>query len=542
MSDFNDFETMEMEAREEEEPKTWKEAQRGPDAAKWEEAYKEEIQSLKDMGVYRLVPRSSVPKGQKVRKGKPVFKIKRDEHGNAVRYKVRLVFKGYEQVYGKDYNKTTSPTARMESWRILLHIAAAKGWDAAQIDVKTAFLYGILPEDEIQYMEQPEGFEEEGKEDCVCELVKGLYGMKQAGRIWNKTLNERMVTWGFTRLACEPCIYYRERASGTVIAAVHVDDFLCIASSKDENDRFKTQMRETWTISDLGAPRYILGVSVEWNKEQKTVALCQTSFIDRIVQMFGQREAHPLSLPMEPGLKLRRPDRDTQTQEEKQIIAKLPYRSLVGCLLYVAIATRPDIAYAVQQLSQFLDNYNRSHWDAGICLVRYLKGTRDLKLRLGGPSITPQGFTDADWASCPDTRRSTGGYTWSLGTGAVSWSVQKQKTVATSSCEAKYMAAYESTQECIWLRMLLKGIGLDFTSNATTLFCDNKSAITLSEDPTAHARVKHFDVKYHFIRERAQLGEITIKYVNMRDNVADLFTKALPRPLFLRLRQMLGVT
>lgn len=540
ISQIGDIEPLPLST--EEEPRTWKEAQDGPDAKKWEEAYREEMKSLKEMKVYQLVPRTSVPTGQKVRKGRPIFKMKRDENGKVVRYKVRLVFKGYEQIYGKDFNKTTSPTARMESWRILLHIAAAEGWDATQIDVKTAFLYGVLPDDEVQYMEQPEGFEEPGKEDWVCELRRGLYGMKQVGQIWNQTLNERMIAWGFTRLACESCIYYRKSTTRTVIAAIHVDDFLSIASSKAENERFKTQLREAWTISDLGTPRYIVGVSVDWDRTTQTVALSQTAFIDRVVQQFGQSDAHPLSLPMEPGSKLRRPDRESQSQEEKDDISKLPYRSLVGCLLYIAIASRPDIAFAVQQLSQFLDNYNRSHWNASIRVVRYLKGTRELKLRLGGSSIVLRGFTDADWASCLDTRRSTSGYTWSLGTGAISWSVRKQKTVATSSCKVEYMAAYESTQECIWLRMLMKELGWDFTMKPTTLFCDNKAAITLSEDPMAHARVKHFDIKYHFIRERAQMGDIIIKYVNTKDNVADMFTKAVPKPLFLRLRQILGLS
>lgn len=229
----------------------------------------EELASLKEMGVYKLVPRSHVPTSQKVKRTRPIFKIKRDGQGNIVRYKVHLVFRGYEQIYGKDYNKTTSPTACMETWRILLHLVAAEGWDAAQIDVKTAFLYGVLPEEEVQYMEQPEGFEEPGKEDWVCELVKGLYGMKQAGRIWNRTLNERMLSWGFTRLACESCVYYRKAETGTVIAAVHVDDFLSIASSKSENDRFKAQMREAWTISDLGTPQHIVGVSAEWDRTNR---------------------------------------------------------------------------------------------------------------------------------------------------------------------------------------------------------------------------------------------------------------------------------
>lgn len=245
---------------------------------------------------------------------------------------------------------------------------------------------------------------------------------------------------------------------------------------------------------------------------------------------------------MEPRVKLRRPNQDAQTKEEKEDIARLPYRSLVGCLLYIVIATHPDIACAVQQLFQFLDNYDRSHWNTGIHLIRYLKGTKDMKLRLGGPSITLQGFTDADWVSCLDTRRSTGRYMWSLGTGAIFWSVRKQKTVATSSCKAEYMAAYESMQECIWLRILMMAIGQnDMTTKLTTLFCDNKAAITLLEDPMAHTRVKYFDIKYHFICKQAHMGEIIIKYINIRDNVADMFTKALLRPLFTHLRQMLRI-
>jgi hypothetical protein len=149
------------------EPNTWDEAKSSSYSEQWEIGYREELQSLKDMGVYRLLHRSQIPAGAKVRKGRPVFRLKRDADGKPVRWKVRLVFKGFEQVYGKDYTSTTSPTARMESWRILLHIAAVNNWDAQQIDVKTAFLYGLLPDHEVQYMEQPAGFEEKGKEEYI---------------------------------------------------------------------------------------------------------------------------------------------------------------------------------------------------------------------------------------------------------------------------------------------------------------------------------------------------------------------------------------
>ena len=169
----------------EEIPNTWEQAKSSCDAVKWEAGYRDELKSLLEMGVYDLIPPTDVPRSSKVRKGRPVFHLKRNEHGEPVRWKVRLVFKGFEQVYGKDYTSTTSPTAQMESWRILLHIAASKGWDIQQIDVKTAFLYGFLPDDETQYMQQPMGFEEQGKETWVWRLKRGLYGMKQSGRIWN---------------------------------------------------------------------------------------------------------------------------------------------------------------------------------------------------------------------------------------------------------------------------------------------------------------------------------------------------------------------
>ncbi|KAH0581202.1 hypothetical protein H2248_012654 [Termitomyces sp. 'cryptogamus'] len=230
----------------------------------------------------------------------------------------------------------------MESWQVLLHLAAAQGWDAAQIDIKTAFLYGLLPEEEVQYMMQPEQFEEPGKENWVWCLLRALQGMKQAGRIWNHTLNSNMISWGFTRLLCEYCVYYRKTDTGTTIAAVHVDDFLSIASSKAENEQFKTQLRSVWTISDLGIPRFVVGIAIEWDRERRLVKLSQTALIDKIISQFGQTNATPLTLPMESGLKLRRFDRSSLPQDEIDALEKTPHRSLVGCLLYVAISARPE--------------------------------------------------------------------------------------------------------------------------------------------------------------------------------------------------------
>ena len=205
----------------------------------------------------------------------------------------------------------------------------------------------------------------------------------------------------------------------------------------------------------------------------------------------------------------------------------MPYRSLVGCLIYLSVGMRPDITYAVQQLSQFLDSYMYAHWNAAIRVVRYLKGTQDLKLTLGGHKpIRLLGLTDSDWANCLDTRRSIGGYGFTLGSGLISWTTHKQKMVATSSCEAEYTAAFEAAKETIWLRNLLINIG--FPQNSpTTILCDNNAAINLSEDPSLHQHVKHIDIKYHFLRECVNMGEIMLKYINTNDNLADIFTKAI---------------
>ena len=324
-------------------PKNWEEAKRTPEAAEWKAAIDDELKSLRDMGVYKLIPRSKLPDGCKIRKGQIILLNKTDENGNLTRRKARFVFKGYEQRWGVDYTSTTSPTARMESWRILLHIAASLGWDAQQIDIKTAFLYGLLPDNETQYMEQPRGFEEKGddkgEEEWIWLLQRGLYGMKQSGRIWNKTMHEAMLSWGFTRLSCESCIYYRKIDTGTIICAIHVDDFLSISDFQEENERFKTQMRSIWKISSAKEAKYCVGIAITRNRLSKSVSLSQTALIDKVIRQFGQQDAFPANSPMDPGLKLRGPDRKTLSHQDHDQLNKLPYRSLVGCLIYLSVGT-----------------------------------------------------------------------------------------------------------------------------------------------------------------------------------------------------------
>jgi hypothetical protein len=318
----------------------WASAMSSPDREYWIAGARDELKSLEDLNVFVLVPRSDVPWGQRPLKGKLVCKRKRDDAGSITRYKVHYVAKGFAQRYLIDYDKTTAPTARLESFRTLLHIAAVLDWDVQHVDIKTAFLHGVLPDSETVYMEQPPGFETPGKEDWVMRLMKGLYGMKQASRIWNQTFHKVMVQMNFTRLTSEWCVYRRQTATGITIFAVHVDDIIAISSSPEENARFKDKLRLHWEISDLGTVKFALGIGITRDRPKRTVSLSQTVLIDRIVDQFGQTDAHPIDTPMVAGLQITCPDKSMPIPANVATwVQRTPYRSLVGTLNYLAVAT-----------------------------------------------------------------------------------------------------------------------------------------------------------------------------------------------------------
>ena len=520
----------------------WSKALASPEREYWIAGARDEIRSLEDLRVFVLVPRSAVPRGQRPLQGKLVCKRKRDDSGNVIRYKVRYVAKGYTQRYGVDYDKTTAPTARLESFRSILHIGASLDWDIQQYDIKTAFLHGVLPDTETMFMEQPPGFESPGKETWVMRLMKSIYGMKQASRVWNRTFDAAVRQWGFLRVPCEWCVYHRTTPQGTVIFAVHVDDIISIASTAEANNNFKVQLNETWKISDLGEAKFALGIAITRDRSKRTIGLSQTALIDRVTTEFGQTNSHHVDTPMIAGLQLTRPDKNMPVPASTTSwMEKTPYRALIGSLNYIAVGTRPDIAYAVGRLASFLDCYRPEHWEAAVRVVRYLKGTRLLSLQLGGLApITLLGHSDSDYANCPDTSRSIGGYCFSLGGGAISWASRKQKTVADSSCYAEYIALHEASHEVVFLRELLANL-TSAPPPPTIIYCDNDAASILTEDHVWHARVKHIRVKYHYIRELVTNKEVLVQRVRSLDNTADILTKPLNRSDFTRLRHYLGL-
>ena len=514
---------------EDEDPKSVAEALSRPNGPLWKVALDSELKSMHDHHVWDLVPRTSQPIGKKVIKSKTICHIKRDELGNMAKLKARFVAKEFTQIAGEDYHDTCSPVGRMESLRLLLSIAATLDWDVKQLDVKTAFLHSEL--DEEIYMEQPEGGIAVGYEDHICKLRKGIYGLKQAGRQWNKMLDKTMLKHGFKRIPADHCLYMRITSRGKSIIVVHTDDMAAAASTPAKMESIIHDLRSTFDIMDLGEIKWMLGIEISQNRENRTVSLCQSTYIERIVKRFNLESAPPVWTPLNVDVaKALSSKQSPLTPSEKDTMSKVPYRAAIGSIMYTATCTRPDIAFSVNKLAQFSLNPGITHWSCVKQVISYLKATKSHCLVLGGSlssKITLRGSADSDYASNIDTHKSVSGYAYFLGLGAISWSSKKQATIATSSCKAEYVSACHAAKEAIWLQSLLNLLGYD-QDKPTSIQSDNMGTITIIKDPSFHVRTKHIDIQHHYVREHVKSTELEFTYTRTSDTIADILTKALP--------------
>jgi hypothetical protein len=501
-------------------PKTYRDAMNSVNRHQWKKSMEDEIDSIVKNDTWEL---THLPKGRKAIGLKWVYKTKRDENGNISRYKSRLVVKGFSQKYGVDYEETWAPVANYSSVRMLLTIAATKDLEIVQYDVKTAFLHGEIDVKTI-YVQQPEGFNQKGHEGKVYRLKKSLYGLKQAPRIWNQCINKEFLKFGLKQSKRDPCIYTRIEKNEYTILLVFVDDVI-LASNTPEKYHTLFQ-KSSIDIKCLGDLKHFLGIRIERDRKRSLITIDQTVYLERLLTKYGMLNCKPVGTPIG---KILTKDMSPKAAEEKQRMTKIPYRQVVGSLSYLAISTRPDISKAISMVSKYLENPGKEHWNAVLRILRYLSGTRDYKLYLGGTSsITLQAWSDADWAGEPDTRRSTTGYLVFLGNSPISWKSRLQPTVAASTTEAEYMAAFEACSELMYLKPLLHDMGYT-SSQAIKVYEDNNGCIALSKDASSTGKSKHIDIKYHFIREQVEKGTIKLVECFTDDMIADILTKGLAK-------------
>jgi histone deacetylase 1/2 len=305
---------------------------------------------------------------------------------------------------------------------------------------------------------------------------------------------------------------------------VYVDDIILISSSTLAADALIASLGKDFAVKDLGTLHYFLGLEVATHGSG--LLMTQKKYSLDILRRAGMLKCKPTATPMSSTEKITAVDGTLLTSDEAT-----EYRSIVGGLQYLTI-TRPDISYAVNRVCQYLHTPRDTHWAAVKRILRYVQSTLSFGLHIRpNPSGVLSAYSDADWAGSPDDRRSTGGYAVFFGSNLIAWSARKQATVSRSSTEAEYKAVANATAELIWVQSLLRELRVS-QSQSPVLWCDNIGATYLSANPVCHARTKHIEVDYHFVRERVARRQLRIKFISSKDQLADIFTKPLPLPQF----------
>jgi histone deacetylase 1/2 len=398
-----------------------------------------EHQALVRNRTWHLVP---PPRGKNIIGCKWVYKIKQKADGSVDRYKARLVAKGYKQQYGIDYEDTFSPVVKAATIRIVLSVALSQGWSLRQLDVQNAFLHGVL-EEEV-YMQQPPGYVDPQRPDYVCKLDKALYGLKQAPRAWYARLCGKLQQLGFVPSKADTSLFYYRKGGNTLFVLVYVDDIIVASSSSRATSALLADLQADFSLKDLGDLHFFLGIEVKRGSHGLT--LTQERYAMDILKRSGMHRCNAIDTPLSSTEKLSVESGDKLGPDDAT-----NYRSVVGALQYLTL-TRPDIAFAVNKVCQFLHTPTTVHWSAVKRILRYVRGTINLGLSIRrSKSTLVSAFSDADWAGCVDDRRSTGGFAVFLGDNLISWTARKQPTVSRSSTEAEYKALANATAEMLWV-------------------------------------------------------------------------------------------
>lgn len=378
------------------EPQSYEEASQHP---LWVEAMQKELKALSDNNTWDLV---DLPPDKKAIGFKWVFKVKLKADGSLERCKARLVAKGFNQKFGVDYAETFSPVVKMTTLRCLLALAASRNWKLFQLDVNNAFLHGDLKEE--VYMQVPQGVPHLPNQ--VCRLKKSLYGLKQASREWFSKLLQELVFQGYEQSKNDYSLFIKHNGSLMTIVAVYVDDIIVTGDDLQETESLKAHLDKVFSIKDLGILHYFLGLEVGY--VQEGILLSQKKFASDLLKDCNLNISQPAVTPLPLHLKLTATDGCLLDDPEH-------YRSLVGKLNYLT-NTRPDLSYVVQTLSQFLHCPRAPHLEALTHTLRYVAQSVGQGILLkASNSLTVQAFSDSDWASCPDSRRSLTGYVMLFG-------------------------------------------------------------------------------------------------------------------------------
>ena len=533
-------------------PNTHRQTMYSPQSAKWRQAEFEEMEGLRKA---RVAIECDLPPGRRAILGKWVFTIKRDSLGAIKRFKARICARGDMEIDGIDYSEVFSPVVSWVGIRIYLALTVLLGLVPLQLDIDLAYLYADL-EEEV-YMQPPPGVDiTPGK---VWLLQKSLYGLKQAGRNWNKLLDSTLRKEGFDfkQLETDTCLYIRKLNGKITILFIYVDDIYIAASTKDVLDAFVDNLRVYFSLKILGVPQQLLGVTLSWGRNFSSVHLSSEKTIRELLRDFGMTDCKPASLPLPVGLKLLKSDcipaNEAKLDPDLKIMQSR-YRTLVGTFIFISYTVRADIAYATQLLCRSMANPGPKHYEAAIHVLRYLAGSIQLGIgyRSSG-NVKPVIYADSDDGS-DESRKSTAGHIVFFADGPIAWKAELINAYSLSTCESEIRAinaAFGAIKTACYLTNLMNEIlghidehrsiraiplnlEIDFSifTEPISIQEDNKAAVDWSKKATGNSKMKHIEKALLWIKREVEKGTITLVQTPTKDQIADIFTKILAIPTF----------
>ncbi|CAI7803637.1 unnamed protein product [Closterium sp. NIES-54] len=468
-------------------PRSYAEAIEGPYSSQWQAAMDAEMASWKSTGTYvDEVP----PPGANIVSGMWIFRVKRPP-GSPPVFKVRYVARGFRQRQGVDFFQTFSPTPKMTTLPVLLHVAAQRAYELHSLDFSTAFLQGSLHE-EI-WLRRPPGFTGSFPAGTQWSLRRPVYGLRQAPREWHDTLRTTLAALGFAPSTADPSLFLRTDATlQPFYVLVYVDDLVFATADTEALAHVKSELQKRHTCTDLGELTSYLNLRITRDRAQRTITLTQSHMVQQVLQRFGFTYSSPQSTPLPTGHSLSAPPSDESVELSG------PYPELVGCLMYLMTCTRPDLAYPLSLLARYVapGRHRKVHWDTAKRVLRYLCSTSGMGLVLGGRArVVLTSHADASWVDDLATQRLSQGYTFSLGSGSVSWRSTRSSSVLSSRCEAEIYAGAMAAQELRWLTYLLTDLG-EAPRSPPVLYVDNKAMLALCQEHRLEHRTKHIALRY----------------------------------------------
>ncbi|CAI7790795.1 unnamed protein product, partial [Closterium sp. NIES-53] len=458
-------------------PRSYVEAIEGPYSSQWQAAMDAEMASWKSTGTYvDEVP----PPGANIVSGMWIFRVKRPP-GSPPAFKARYVARGFSQRQGGSLHE--------EIW-----------------------------------LRRPPGFTGSFPPGTQWSLRRPVYGLRQAPREWHDTLRTTLAVLGFAPSTSDPSLFLpTDTTLPPFYVLVYVDDLVFATADTEALAHVKSELQKRHTCTDLGELTSYLGLRITPDRAQRTITLTQSHMVQQVLQRFGFTYSSPQSTPLPTGHSLSAPPSDESVEPSG------PYPELVGCLIYLMTCTRPVLAYPLSLLARYVapSRHRKVHWDAAKRVLRYLCSTSGMGLVLGGQTrVVLTGHADASWVDDLTTQRSSQGYTFSLGSGSVSWRSTCSSSVLSSSCEVEIYAGAMAVQELCWLTYLLTDLG-EAPRSPPVLYVDNKAMLALCQEHRLEHRTKHIAPRYFLARELQQRGQLRLAYVASQANTADVFTKAL---------------